>query len=245
MLSSLVSALHATYYKPYIGGFPAIWKNPVSQEYSGAVVVLMLSLQNKGSLLSVERVCRRCEVCHQRNIRVINTSDVKADLVESCLEETGGLGVDIVIDAGVRIYSTEDESTSKKLLPHKHDIITLLAVSGHWVTTEENLQMDPPDSRSLFLKGATMSFLNDEVWNMSSTHQGKYLRILSWYTDINSVPEGFKDPVHTGILILSVTNACIAQIRPQLDNPVPLYEATVSMEMVQKKQVRKRHVIQL
>ncbi|XP_058886535.1 quinone oxidoreductase-like protein 1 [Acipenser ruthenus] len=123
----------------------------------------------------------------------------------------------------VRLYSTEDESTSKKLLPHKHDIITLLAVGGHWVTTEENLQLDPPDSRSLFLKGATVSFLNDEVWNMSSAHQGKYLHIM----------KDVIEKLSSGIF------------RPQLDNPVPLYEATVSMEMVQKKQVRKRHVIQL
>ncbi|XP_041115231.1 quinone oxidoreductase-like protein 1 isoform X2 [Polyodon spathula] len=156
-------------------------------------------------------------------VRVINTSDGKADLVESCLEETGGLGVDIVIDAGVRLYSTDSESTSKKLLPHKHDIITLLAVGGHWVTTEENLQLDPPDSRSLFLKGATVSFLNDEVWNMSSAHQGKYLHIM----------KDVIEKLSSGIF------------RPQLDDPVPFYEATVSMEMVQKKQVRKRHVIQL
>ncbi|KAG2456685.1 QORL1 protein, partial [Polypterus senegalus] len=32
--------------------------------------------------------------------RVINMSDGKVDLVESCLEETGGLGVDIILDIG-------------------------------------------------------------------------------------------------------------------------------------------------
>lgn len=32
--------------------------------------------------------------------RIISTWDPKVDLVEACLEETGGLGVDIVIDAG-------------------------------------------------------------------------------------------------------------------------------------------------
>lgn len=32
--------------------------------------------------------------------RVIGVWDAKVDMVESCLEETGGLGVDIVIDAG-------------------------------------------------------------------------------------------------------------------------------------------------
>ncbi|XP_044892598.1 quinone oxidoreductase-like protein 1 isoform X2 [Felis catus] len=74
--------------------------------------------------------------------RVIDVSNGKAHVAESCLEETGGLGVDIVLDAGVRLYSKDDEPAVKlQLLPHKHDIITLLGVGGHWVTTEENLQV--------------------------------------------------------------------------------------------------------
>ncbi|XP_008163463.2 quinone oxidoreductase-like protein 1 isoform X4 [Chrysemys picta bellii] len=155
--------------------------------------------------------------------RVIDVSNGKIDVAESCLEETGGLGVDIVLDAGVRLYSKEDESTLKpQLLPHKHDIITLLSVGGHWVTTEKNLQLDPPDSHCLFLKGATVSFLNDEVWNLSNVQQGKYLCILE------DVMEKLSNSI----------------FRPQLDEPVPLYEAKVSMEIVQKNQARKRQVIQ-
>ncbi|XP_066477305.1 quinone oxidoreductase-like protein 1 isoform X3 [Tiliqua scincoides] len=123
----------------------------------------------------------------------------------------------------VRLYSKENEATSQPLLPHKHDIITLLSVGGHWITTEENLQLDPPDSRCLFLKGATVSFLNDEVWNLSNMQQGKYLCIL----------EDIMDKLSSGIF------------RAHLDEPVPLYEAKVSMEMVQKNQARKRQVVQL
>lgn len=41
----------------------------------------------------------------------------------------------------VRLYSKENETTSQQLLPHKHDIITLLSIGGHWITTEENLQV--------------------------------------------------------------------------------------------------------
>lgn len=42
----------------------------------------------------------------------------------------------------MRLYSKDDEPAVKlHLLPHKHDIITLLGVGGHWVTTEENLQV--------------------------------------------------------------------------------------------------------
>ncbi|XP_009696345.1 PREDICTED: quinone oxidoreductase-like protein 1, partial [Cariama cristata] len=155
--------------------------------------------------------------------RVIDVSNGKIDVAESCLEETGGLGVDIVLDAGVKLYRAEDESTSKsQLLPHKHDIITLLGVGGHWITTEKHLQLDPPDSHSLFLKGATISFLNDEIWNLSNIQQGKYLSIL----------EDIMEKLSSSIF------------RPQLDEPIPLYEAKVSMEIVQKNQARKRQVIQ-
>ncbi|KAF0880011.1 QORL1 protein, partial [Crocuta crocuta] len=154
--------------------------------------------------------------------RVIDVSNGKAHVAESCLEETGGLGVDIVLDAGVRLYSKDDEPAVKlQLLPHKHDIITLLGVGGHWVTTEENLQLDPPDSHCLFLKGATVSFLNDEVWNLSnhpmcSTH------------------------LHLDLAFLIISFF----FRPQLDEPIPLYEAKVSMEVIQKQQGRKKLVVQ-
>ncbi|NXP28528.1 QORL1 protein, partial [Scytalopus superciliaris] len=162
--------------------------------------------------------------------RVIDVSHGKTDVAGSCLEETGGLGVDIVLDAGVKLYSAEDESSSKsQLLPHKHDIITLLGVGGHWITTERNLQLDPPDSRSLFLKGATVSFLNDEIWNLSNVQQGRYLYILLVATWNSDCSQQHFSPFH---------------FRPQLDEPIPLYEAKVSMEIVQKNQARKRQVIQ-
>ncbi|NWS40232.1 QORL1 protein, partial [Probosciger aterrimus] len=161
--------------------------------------------------------------------RVIDVSNGKIDVAESCLEETGGLGVDIVLDAGVKLYSAEDEPTSKsQLLPHKHDIITLLGVGGHWITTEKNLQLDPPDSHSLFLKGATVSFLNDEIWNLSNVQQGKYLYILLMLPILEDIMEKLSSSI----------------FRPQLDEPIPLYEAKVSMEIVQKNQARKRQVIQ-
>ncbi|XP_026642482.1 quinone oxidoreductase-like protein 1 isoform X1 [Microtus ochrogaster] len=154
--------------------------------------------------------------------RVIDVSNGKGHVAESCLEETGGLGVDIVIDAGVRLYSKDDEPAVKFQLPHKHDIITLLGVGGHWVTTEENLQLDPPDSHCLFLKGATVAFLNDEVWNLSNVQQGKYLCIL----------RDVMEKLSAGIF------------RPLLDEPIPLYEAKASMEVVQKNQERKKQVVQ-
>lgn len=47
----------------------------------------------------------------------------------------------------MRLYNKDDEPATKlQLLPHKHDIITLLGVGGHWITTEENLQV-PSEAR--------------------------------------------------------------------------------------------------
>lgn len=37
--------------------------------------------------------------------RVIDVSSGKAHVADSCLEETGGLGVDIVLDAGGRCFT--------------------------------------------------------------------------------------------------------------------------------------------
>ncbi|KAL4657011.1 quinone oxidoreductase-like protein 1 isoform X1 [Arapaima gigas] len=153
--------------------------------------------------------------------RIIGVWDGKVDLVEACMEETGGLGVDLIIDNGVRLY--EEDPTGRNMVPHKHDLISVLGVGGHWVTTEHNLQLDPPDSHSLFLRGASLSFLNEDVWVASGSNQGKYLHIL----------RDVVDKLSTGTL------------RLQMEKPVPFYEAAVSMEMVQARQVRKRLVVQL
>ncbi|XP_067849357.1 quinone oxidoreductase-like protein 1 isoform X3 [Heptranchias perlo] len=169
--------------------------------------------------------------------RAINLSDRKVDLVDSCLEETGGLGVNIVVDCGVQLYSKEDDPTVKQHLPHKHDILSLLAVASHWVTTEENLQLDPPDSRFLFHKGATISFLNEEVWQLSNMQQGSStfhcIQLITPEYRCLDILKDVMEKLSSGIF------------RPQLDEPIPIYEATVAMEMVQKKQVRKKQVVQL
>ncbi|XP_024858475.1 quinone oxidoreductase-like protein 1 isoform X2 [Kryptolebias marmoratus] len=108
-------------------------------------------------------------------VRVIPAQDESSDLLSVVLEETGGLGVDIVVDSGVCLHEDKEE---KKLLPHKHDIISVLGVGGHWVTSHQDLQLDPPDCRLLHLKSASVSFLNPEVWTASSAQQGRYLHVL-------------------------------------------------------------------
>ncbi|XP_023183242.1 quinone oxidoreductase-like protein 1 isoform X2 [Xiphophorus maculatus] len=153
--------------------------------------------------------------------RVIPVHNGSSDLLSVVLEETGGLGVDIVVDSGVCLHGDEEEE-DKKLLPHKHDIISVLGVGGHWVTSHKNLQLDPPDCRLLHLKSASVSFLNPEVWTTSSAQQGRYLHIL----------KDIVEKMSAGVL------------RPQMKEAVPLYEATVAMETVQR-HPKKKAVVQL
>ena len=62
--------------------------------------------------------------------------------------------------------------------PTKHQLISCLAARGQWVTTQPNLQLDPPESQLLLMKGASLHFLFEPVWGLSGAHQGDYLQIL-------------------------------------------------------------------
>ncbi|KAM9726719.1 quinone oxidoreductase-like protein 1 isoform 2-T2 [Menidia menidia] len=152
--------------------------------------------------------------------RVIPVYKEPSELLAAVMEETGGLGVDIVVDSGVRLHEGEEEE--EKLLPHKHDLISVLGVGGHWVTSHPDLQLDPPDCRLLHLKSASLSFLNPEIWTASPAQQGRYLHIL----------KDIVEKMSSGVL------------RPQTDEAVPLYEATVAMETVQR-HPKKKAVVQL
>ncbi|XP_013413940.1 quinone oxidoreductase-like protein 1 isoform X2 [Lingula anatina] len=115
--------------------------------------------------------------------QVIELSGKSDFLVGAVLDETGGLGVDCVIDNGVHMFTSEEDSRilvdeMRHPLPSKYDIISSLAVGGRWVTSQFDLQLDPPNSEMLYLKGASVSYLFEHVWTMSAGQQGRYQHIL-------------------------------------------------------------------
>ncbi|XP_004209592.2 quinone oxidoreductase-like protein 1 isoform X1 [Hydra vulgaris] len=112
---------------------------------------------------------------------IIDMRTKNCDLINICMEETGGIGIDCIIDDGVEMYSDEfkEAKTAFKFLPSKHELITCLAAGGRWITTQSDLQVDPPDSETLFLKCASIHFLFEDVWTLSRSAQGKYLHILN------------------------------------------------------------------
>ncbi|XP_060608471.1 quinone oxidoreductase-like protein 1 [Ruditapes philippinarum] len=114
---------------------------------------------------------------------VIDIGQRGSMLVSSVMEETGGLGVDVVIDNGVKMYTNEEDCNlpserRKFTTPHKHHVISCLGIAGKWVTSQSDLQLDPPDSELLYLRGASINFLFNEAWTLSYAQQGRYQHIL-------------------------------------------------------------------
>jgi len=91
--------------------------------------------------------------------RVIDTTSTS--LLEAVMEETGGLGVDAILDASN--------------IPQDPDVmINCLAVHGRWTHSNRDLQMDPPDSERMFFKSITVGYMFEQSWVLSSGQQGRY-----------------------------------------------------------------------
>ncbi|GAB6032841.1 hypothetical protein CHUAL_012043 [Chamberlinius hualienensis] len=112
---------------------------------------------------------------------VIDTSSSRSTLKESCLKETGGMGIDIIIDS----ISDKDQEANNEINDNfrynnssTYEIISILSVGGRWVTSTSDLQLDPPNSRTLHLKCASVGFLFEHAWTLSSGQLGHYQHIL-------------------------------------------------------------------
>ncbi|XP_041351405.1 quinone oxidoreductase-like protein 1 [Gigantopelta aegis] len=115
--------------------------------------------------------------------QVIELSKKNNILVSSVMEETGGVGIDCVVDNGVRMFTNEEdialqEESSPYPQPHKNDVISCLGFGGKWITSQPDLQLDPPDTQQLFLRGASVNFLFHQAWVLTSAQQGRYQHIL-------------------------------------------------------------------
>eukprot|EP01106_Pelomyxa_sp_JSP_P000179 TRINITY_DN1022_c0_g2_i1.p1 TRINITY_DN1022_c0_g2~~TRINITY_DN1022_c0_g2_i1.p1 ORF type:complete len:384 (-),score=131.52 TRINITY_DN1022_c0_g2_i1:93-1244(-) len=103
--------------------------------------------------------------------RVVNMSEESIE--EVVAQETGGLGVDYVLDLSATITATTPTAT----------LTRCLAAQGHWATTCPSsctslFQLDPPEARILHMKGASVSFLFEPVWNLSPSKHGVFHHIM-------------------------------------------------------------------
>nr|CAB3233952.1 quinone oxidoreductase-like protein 1 [Phallusia mammillata] len=95
----------------------------------------------------------------------------------SIMDESGGLGIDCIVDNGVfpNFTGTEERDWTK---PIKHDILSCLAVSSRWVTQQHDLQIDPPDSELLHIKNASLCHMCPDTLLLSTYRQNYILHIL-------------------------------------------------------------------
>jgi NADPH:quinone reductase-like Zn-dependent oxidoreductase len=111
----------------------------------------------------------------------VDSKTAMSALYSSVMEETGRLGVDVFIDNGVRLFVNDEDQRNYgeiRMLPTKHDVISCLAVGGRWITSCPSLQLDPPNSVQLFLRGSSVSFLFEHSWSLSAVRQGRLLHIM-------------------------------------------------------------------
>jgi NADPH:quinone reductase-like Zn-dependent oxidoreductase len=93
------------------------------------------------------------------------------------LIETGGLGVNHVLDFG-STHSWAD----------KKNVIDCLGIKGKWAVCDESLQIDPPESRLLFMRNACVCFFNENTWLNDGVEHGKFLHLLN--TALKYMKEG-------------------------------------------------------
>lgn len=89
------------------------------------------------------------------------------DVTMKVLQETAGLGVSHILD-----YSEIHTTTMKNTM------INCLRVNGRWCVTNPYFQLDPPESTLLFMRNASLSFLNHECWVESGIEHGKFIHLL-------------------------------------------------------------------
>jgi hypothetical protein len=91
-----------------------------------------------------------------------------ASFPEHLLSETGGLGVNHVLD-----FSTSHSSSVKKA------VLDCLSIRGKWALKNTEFQLDPPETSILFLKNASISFFNENSWPYNGIEQAKFLHLLN------------------------------------------------------------------
>lgn len=66
-----------------------------------------------------------------------------------------------------------DERRGEEFRPSR--LIDLLAFGGRWCSVDDAVQIDPPDTRMLFLRNASVGFVFEHAWGLAGAQVGRYL----------------------------------------------------------------------
>lgn len=108
------------------------------------------------------------EARFQHRAEVIVVANVVTDLVSAVLARTSGLGVDYIYES-LASPLTVDQRKAR---------LGCLSAHGRWCV-QRQLQLDPPETRALFLRGASVSFIFSPIWVLHPMQRGRYLQIAT------------------------------------------------------------------
>jgi len=156
------TALH--YQLKIIAGETMLILNGASE--SGHLAVQLASLLGVRVLTSASSL-EEMTYLEDLNVKIARIIDLNTiSLLDAVMEETGGLGVDAILDSSV---VAQDPDV----------MVNCLAVHGRWTHANPSLQLDPPDSERMFFKNITMGFMFEQSWVLSSCQQGRFMHILA------------------------------------------------------------------
>lgn len=89
------------------------------------------------------------------------------ELTDTVREETLGLGVDVLID--LRESHTTEE---------KRKTLECLSVNGRWIVSDNSIEIHAPETKQLFYRNATISFLFEEAYSIFGIDFGKTLAMI-------------------------------------------------------------------
>lgn len=117
------------------------------------------------------------------------------DIPRVVLSETGGLGVNHILD-----FAETHSPQSKRTL------LQCLGIRGKWAVCDMAFQLDPPEALQLYLRCGGLSFVNEEVWLHTGLEHGKWLQILTII--LTKLEQGLIEPKVSEIMsIASITEA--------------------------------------
>lgn len=129
--------------------------------------------------------------CGTHVVRVIDVTS--ESLIDAVLEETGHTGVHTILDYR-SLYSLDNVFSETKIDDYEGDkgaqhsdtqytsqkeLIRCLGVGGRWCSSNPSLQLDPPDSAALFLRGGSLSFVFEQTWLLAPQQHGKLLHMMN------------------------------------------------------------------
>jgi NADPH:quinone reductase-like Zn-dependent oxidoreductase len=134
-------------------------------------VAMQLAIQRDLRVLAVVASREEATVLEarfQHRIEVFVTSNLEDELAPAVLARTNHLGVDCIYECiGVDLDAGQRRAR-----------IACLGAHAKWCVGWQ-LQLDPPESRALLLRGASVCFVWPAVWTLCPMQRGRYLHMVA------------------------------------------------------------------